>query len=174
MSGIRPVSDIRYPAFRLYPVLYPVSGASLEATSNFVVNLDCRSLDCDTSTEISLEANPGDVLGRVSSFQLAGITRLSLGVQSLHDDDLVFFNRDHTAHEALLAIEECVRVYANHFSVDLIFGRPGQTLAAWLTELDRLVALGTQHVSLYQLTVEKGTQLHRLVNSKQEQIENYF
>jgi coproporphyrinogen III oxidase-like Fe-S oxidoreductase len=127
-----------------------------------------RILDCDSSTEVSLEANPGDVLGRVAAFQLAGVNRLSMGVQSLDDADLVFFNRDHKAAEALAAIAECRRVYADRFSVDVIFGRPGQKVAAWLAELDRLVRdLGVRHLSLYQLTVERGTPLHKLVNSGQ-------
>jgi len=117
---------------------------------------------------VSLEANPGDVLGRVVAFQSAGITRLSLGVQSLHDADLTFFNRDHTAAAALAAMEECGRVYAEQFSVDLIFGRPGHQVAAWLEELDRLVELKVPHLSLYQLTVEPGTKLHKLVTTGQE------
>ena len=88
------------------------------------------------------------MLGRVAAFQMAGVNRLSLGVQSLHDSDLGFFNREHTAAEALLAMEECGRVYLTpgQFSVDMIFGRPGQTLPAWLEELDRLIGLGIQHV----------------------------
>jgi coproporphyrinogen III oxidase-like Fe-S oxidoreductase len=127
-----------------------------------------RILDCDSSTEVSLEANPGDILGRVAAFQLAGVNRLSLGVQSLNDADLVFFNRDHRAAEALAAMAECRRVYGDRFSVDVIFGRPGQKVAAWLEELDRLVReLGVRHLSLYQLTVERGTPLHKLVNSGQ-------
>lgn len=116
---------------------------------------------------MSLEANPGDILGRVSDFKLAGITRFSLGVQSLHDPDLQFFNRDHTAAEALLAIKECQSLYPNRFSVDMIFGRPGQAVTVWLEELTRLMELGIQHVSLYQLTVEQGTPLHRLVTNIQ-------
>jgi coproporphyrinogen III oxidase-like Fe-S oxidoreductase len=127
-----------------------------------------RILDCDSSTEVSLEANPGDILGRVAAFQLAGVNRLSLGVQSLNDADLVFFNRDHRAAEALAAIAECRRVYADRFSVDVIFGRPGQKVAAWLEELDRLVRdLDVRHLSLYQLTVERGTPLHKSVTSGQ-------
>ena len=129
-------------------------------------------LGCDSSFEVSLEANPGDVVGRVAAFKQAGITRLSLGVQSLHDADLVFFNRDHTAAEALAAMEECRQVYSDRFSVDMIFGRSGQTVAAWLAELDRLVSLAIHHVSLYQLTVEPGTKLHKLVTTKQELKEN--
>ncbi len=118
---------------------------------------------------MSLEANPGDILGQLVAFRLAGVMRLSLGVQSLRDSDLVFFNRDHTVAQALAAIEECGRVYSDSFSVDVLFGRPGQVeVAAWLEELDRLVGLGASHISLFQLTAEPGTKLHKLVTNGQE------
>jgi coproporphyrinogen III oxidase-like Fe-S oxidoreductase len=118
---------------------------------------------------VSLEANPGDILGQLVAFRLAGVMRLSLGVQSLRDSDLVFFNRDHTVAQALAAIEECGRVYSDSFSVDVLFGRPGQVeVVAWLEELDRLVGLGANHISLFQLTAEPGTKLHKLVTNGQE------
>ncbi len=118
---------------------------------------------------MSLEANPGDILGQLVAFRLAGVMRLSLGVQSLRDSDLVFFNRDHTVAQALAAIEECGRVYSDSFSVDVLFGRPGQVeVVAWLEELDRLVGLGANHISLFQLTAEPGTKLHKLVTNGQE------
>ena len=110
--------------------------------------------------EITIEANPTSVeSGRFAGFRDAGINRASLGVQALDDGALAFLGRQHSAAEAL----DAVAVARRHFprwSFDLITARPGQTVAAWRAELDRALAEGAEHLSVYQLTIEPGTAFH--------------
>ena len=111
--------------------------------------------------EITAEANPSSAETEVfRGFREAGINRLSLGVQSLVDEDLIFLGRRHNAAEARTAVQKAAEVF-ERFSVDLIYARPGQTPAAWADELARALAFGTSHMSLYQLTIEPGTDFHR-------------
>ena len=114
--------------------------------------------------EVSLEGNPGDMLGRAPGLQAAGVTRVSVGVQALNDGDLNLLNRDHNVKEALQAVEESLKVFPKSTSADLIFGRPYHTLEVWLDELRTMAKLGLPHLSMYQLTVERGTPLWRQVN----------
>ncbi len=114
--------------------------------------------------EVTLEANPTSVeAGRLAAFRAAGVNRLSLGVQSLDDAALRALGRQHSAAEARAALE-LARALFPRLSFDLIYARPGQTLAAWGAELDAALALAADHLSLYQLTIEPGTgfeALHR-------------
>ncbi len=112
--------------------------------------------------EITLEANPSSVeAGRFADFRRAGINRVSLGVQSLHDDQLQFLGRLHNAAEARAAIE-IANTHFERVSFDLIYARPGQTPGEWRAELGEALALAAGHLSLYQLTIEPGTAFHRL------------
>lgn len=113
--------------------------------------------------EISLEANPTDAeAGRFAGLAEAGVTRLSLGLQSLEDSALKFLGRNHDAAEGRRAAEAAVRAFPR-LSLDLIYARPGQTPEAWADELRRAVALGAEHISPYQLTIETGTAFDRAV-----------
>lgn len=107
--------------------------------------------------EISLEANPNTNRPNLfADLRLAGINRLSLGIQALNDKDLKFLGRTHNLSRALHAVDEVTRLFDNH-SADLIYARPGQTAEAWKQELDQISELGLKHLSLYQLTIEEGT-----------------
>ena len=107
--------------------------------------------------EITLEANPTDAeTARYRAFAGVGVNRLSLGVQSLSDDALRFLGRDHSAAEARRAVEAAQRAFGR-VSFDLIYARPGQTADAWRAELAEALALGPEHISPYQLTIETGT-----------------
>jgi oxygen-independent coproporphyrinogen-3 oxidase len=111
-------------------------------------------------TEVTLEANPTSAeAGRFAAFARAGVNRLSLGVQALNDDALKFLGRQHSAAEALAALELARAAFAR-ISFDLIYARPGQSGAAWRAELSEALALGPEHISLYQLTIEEGTAFH--------------
>ncbi len=111
----------------------------------------------DGACEITLEANPSSVEAqRFAGFRSAGVNRVSVGVQSFHDEELRFLGRLHTAAEARKALE----IAATHFgrvNLDLIYARPGQTEAAWRGELSMALGLARGHLSLYQLTIEPGT-----------------
>ena len=116
----------------------------------------------NNNIEISLEANPTSVeAGKLDRFQAAGINRISLGIQALNDSDLKFLGRTHSAAEAIAAIEVARDCFDN-VSFDLITARPNQDLDAWLAELQRAVALGTDHLSIYHLTIEPTTPFHAL------------
>jgi putative oxygen-independent coproporphyrinogen III oxidase len=113
--------------------------------------------DLAADAEITLEANPTSVeAGRFRGYRDAGVNRLSIGVQALDDADLKALGRQHSAAEALRAVE-VARGCFPRVSFDLIYARQGQALAAWRGELERALALGPDHLSLYQLTVEDGT-----------------
>jgi putative oxygen-independent coproporphyrinogen III oxidase len=107
--------------------------------------------------EITLEANPTSVeASRLAGFRAAGVNRVSLGVQALDDDALRFLGREHSAAEALAAVDLAARLLPR-FTFDLIYGRPGQTPGAWQAELERALGHAGGHLSVYQLTIEPGT-----------------
>ena len=116
-----------------------------------------RLWQLDPEVEITLEANPSSVeAARFRDFRAAGVNRVSLGVQALEDSALRFLGRAHDTAEALSALD-IARNNFERFSFDLIYARPGQTVAAWRGELDRALALAGEHLSVYQLTIEPGT-----------------
>ncbi len=116
----------------------------------------------DPELEITLEANPTSVeAGRLQAFAQAGVNRCSLGIQSLRDDQLAFLGRQHSAAEAIHALETARRIFPR-VSFDLIYARPGQDLADWQDELHQALSLAADHLSLYQLTMEPGTAFEAL------------
>lgn len=114
--------------------------------------------------EITLEANPTSVeAGRFTGFRAAGVNRVSIGVQSLDDATLHRLGREHSAAQAIAALETGRKIFPR-LSFDLIYARPDQTLAGWRAELRQALTLAADHLSLYQLTIEPGTAyeaLHR-------------
>jgi oxygen-independent coproporphyrinogen-3 oxidase len=107
--------------------------------------------------EVTLEANPSSVeAARFRGYRAAGVNRVSIGVQSLDDAALKALGRLHSALEALEAVE-VARATFTRMSFDLIYARPGQTVAAWRAELQRALTHAGEHLSLYQLTIEPDT-----------------
>jgi putative oxygen-independent coproporphyrinogen III oxidase len=107
--------------------------------------------------EITLEANPGSVeAARFEGYAKAGVNRVSLGIQSLDPEDLRRLGRMHSVDEAAKAIAIAQSTF-QRVSIDLIYARQNQSLAAWRDELHRALDFGTSHLSLYQLTIEDGT-----------------
>jgi oxygen-independent coproporphyrinogen-3 oxidase len=107
--------------------------------------------------EVTLEANPSSVEAeRFRGYRVAGVNRVSLGVQALNDADLKFLGRLHNAAEARAAIEIARKTFPR-LSFDLIYARPGQTPEAWAAELRTALGLACDHISLYQLTIEPDT-----------------
>src|SRR5262249_47827320 len=133
-------------------------------------HLDCRQLIrlleilrgwliLEPGHEFSIEANPNSLHGdKVDILAEHGVNRLSLGVQSFQPHVLRVLERDHAAADVNRAVEAARRRIRN-FSVDLIFGVPGQTLDDWKHDLERALALAPSHLSTYGLTYEKGTRL---------------
>jgi putative oxygen-independent coproporphyrinogen III oxidase len=116
----------------------------------------------EEDAELTLEANPTSAEARnFRGYRAAGINRLSLGVQSLNDEDLKFLGRQHTAAEALEAFALAAGIFPR-VSFDLIYARPGQSVAGWREELTRALRVQQGHMSLYQLTLEPGTRFFDL------------
>ena len=115
--------------------------------------------------EITLEANPSSVEAqRFADLAIAGVNRVSLGLQSLHDETLDFLGRAHSVREGLAALDTAQQNFAR-VSFDLIYARPAQLLKDWEAELSRALSFGTGHISLYQLTIETGTRFETLVRT---------
>jgi len=107
--------------------------------------------------EITMEANPTSVEAeRFRGYRSAGVNRVSLGVQALNDADLKFLGRLHSVEDALKAVRLAREIFPR-MSFDLIYARPGQTIAAWEAELKQAISYAVDHLSLYQLTIEEGT-----------------
>jgi putative oxygen-independent coproporphyrinogen III oxidase len=120
-----------------------------------------RALFPGGEIEITLEANPTDAeAAHFAALREAGVNRLSLGVQSLDDEQLKFLGRNHSADEARRAIAVAATVF-DRLSIDLIYAQPGQTVAAWTAAMTEALDLGFEHVSPYQLTIAEGTAFAR-------------
>lgn len=124
---------------------------------NRLVEAAKRNFDLLPGAEITLEANPEDVQ-EPAEWKAAGINRVSLGVQSLYDDELRFMHRAHSSQQALAALESVARVFDN-YTFDLIYATPGLSDDAWERTLDTLLALRPPHFSAYALTIESRTRL---------------
>jgi oxygen-independent coproporphyrinogen III oxidase len=108
--------------------------------------------------EISVEINPDLALCEgLPALRAAGVNRLSIGVQSLHRDELRALGRRHTAEDVETVVARARAAGFTNVSIDLMFGVPGQTEASWRDSLDRALALGIDHLSTYGLTIEAGT-----------------
>ncbi|NHQ73164.1 coproporphyrinogen III oxidase [Roseovarius gahaiensis] len=107
--------------------------------------------------EVTLEANPGSVeAGRFRAFAQGGVSRISMGIQALNDDDLRRLGRIHSVSEAIQAFD-IARKNFDRVSFDLIYARQHQTLDAWRAELREALSMAIDHLSLYQLAIEPGT-----------------
>ena len=114
-------------------------------------------LRLEPDCEITLEANPGTFeRDRFRAFRAAGVTRLSIGVQSFNDAHLKSIGRVHDAQQAIAAVEEAASAF-DTFNIDLMYALPGQTLAQLDADLSQALALGPPHLSVYHLTIEPNT-----------------
>lgn len=133
------------------------------ATVAAVIEAARESWPSRKDLEITLEANPSSVeAARFADLALAGVNRVSLGVQSFDNDALALLGRAHGADEARQAVALAQQHFAR-VSFDLIYALPGQTTDHWARQLDEALAIGTTHLSLYQLTIEPGTRFATLV-----------
>jgi len=115
-------------------------------------------------TEITLEANPDDItLEKLNSFKKWGINRLSIGIQSFFNEDLMWMNRAHNAQEAHTCIKLAQDVGFDNITIDLIYGSPTTSHETWAENIKTALSLDIPHISSYCLTVEEGTALHHHV-----------
>jgi oxygen-independent coproporphyrinogen-3 oxidase len=117
------------------------------------------------TAEVTVEANPGTVLGRdyLRALRGLGVNRVSMGVQSLHDPTLKILGRIHTAAEARASYEDARRAGFDNLNLDFIFGLPGQTLEQWDATLCEIATWNVDHFSLYSLILEQKTPLYAQV-----------
>ena len=126
-----------------------------------LLNQIARNWSVSENVEITLEANPTSVEAeKFAGFAAAGVNRLSLGIQALNDPDLKALGREHSVKEARAAIDLSQK-YFKRASFDLIYARMGQTLADWESELQQALDMSQGHLSLYQLTIERGTAFYQ-------------
>lgn len=118
--------------------------------------------------EVTVEANPGTVdFEKLQGYRTLGVNRLSIGVQSFHDDDLRFLTRIHTAETAKQCIRDARKAGFDNISVDLIFSLPHQSVERWRSNVEQALCLSPEHISAYSLIVEPNTPLARMVASRQ-------
>ena len=118
----------------------------------------------EANAEITLEANPDDLHSeKVDIIRKSPVNRLSIGIQSFHDEDLLALNRIHTSQQSLEAIRNMQEAGMTNISIDLIYGIPGLTETKWQQNLETFLQLGLPHLSAYSLTVEAHTTLDWLI-----------
>lgn len=124
-----------------------------------------RCFSVKPDAEVTLEANPEDVqIDTTAVWLKSGINRVSLGVQSFYDEDLLWMNRAHTAAQSKEAIANLQNAGFRQVSIDLIYGLPGMDLGRWQAQVQAVLEMGVNHLSAYHLTIEKKTALHHQVN----------
>lgn len=141
-----------------------------------------RTIGLQAGAEVTLEANPSNVTAaKIDAWLESGVTRLSIGVQSLRPDSLRFLERLHSGEEALAAIRTARSGGFRNINADLLYGVPGVQPAAWIETLDAVIDRGVDHLSAYELTVEHGTRLGQEVRTgmvsmpnAEEQLEQYW
>ena len=122
--------------------------------------------DVDAEAEVTLEANPSDVqTDYFTQLRSAGVNRLSLGVQSSHDDELHLLRRGHSFQDAIETYEAARQAGFDNVNLDLIYGLPDQPIEKWRATLERVIALQPDHISAYSLQVEERTAMLRWVQN---------
>jgi len=117
-----------------------------------------RHFSLTPDAEVTMECNPDDLVpGRAEQLKNLGFNRLSIGIQSFHDRDLVLLNRSHDASQAARSVELAAGAGFRNITSDLIYGIPGQSTREWEENLERILELPLQHVSAYHLSFEAGT-----------------
>lgn len=115
--------------------------------------------------ESTIEANPGTLDSeKLTLLHSSGMNRISIGVQSFSNDELAFLGRIHTESEAEEAIKLAKDAGFRNLGIDLIYGIPGQEIENWEKTLEKAASLRPDHISTYELTVEEGTELHKLLD----------
>ena len=119
--------------------------------------------------EVTLEANPDDINEeKLSGWKEIGINRLSIGVQSFFEEDLLWMNRAHNAEQAVSSLQLAVK-YFNTITMDLIYGHPLLTNEKWKQNVEKVIAFNIPHISCYALTVEPKTPLHKMIKEKKKE-----
>ena len=123
-----------------------------------------KNYSWENNIEITLEANPDDITTeKISKLRAGGVNRLSIGIQSFIDSELLASNRAHNSDESLKAVQICQDAGIDNLSIDIIYGMPGSTQDSWQYNIDKALELDVDHISSYALTVEPKTFLEHMV-----------
>lgn len=146
-----------------------------------ILNAVNKNYRMANGAEFTFEANPEDLNEEyLKSLKSSGVNRLSIGIQSFRDDDLNQMNRAHNAQQAIRCVQNAAELGIHAISIDLIYGIPALSDAAWIEQLETAKQLPINHLSCYALTVEQGTPLAKLIkqgkrsNTDDEQAERHF
>lgn len=136
-----------------------------------ILNLLTNRFNITANSEITLEVNPGTINpANLFEFKNAGINRLSIGVQSFHNEELQFLGRIHNADQSNKAINYAREAGYNNISIDLIYALPGQQINKWEQSLNKAIEHNPEHIAAYNLTIEKNTPFYELKNNGQLKI----
>ncbi len=131
----------------------------------FLIDIVYKNYNVAENPEITLEANPDDLSSeRIIELSKTPINRLSIGIQSFFEDDLMMMNRAHNSEEAKKCLEEATQ-YFDNISLDLIYGIPGMSNEKWKQNIETALSFGIPHISSYALTVEPKTALNKLIQT---------
>jgi oxygen-independent coproporphyrinogen-3 oxidase len=153
----------RRPPLGVHSIFFGGGTPSLLSAEQVEAILECmrESFRLAPDVEITLEANPGTVdLEYLERIRSAGVNRLSLGVQSARPSDLRLLERTHSFLDVIHAVQQARQAGFTNLNLDLMFGLPCQSQAAWEQSLSRALSLGPDHLSLYALSLEFGTPMH--------------
>lgn len=139
-----------------------LTGAEWETIWNALL----REYTLSANAEVTVEANPDDITPAwLSMLSQTPANRLSIGIQSFHDEELRMMNRLHSAAEAIYAVQAAQDFGFHNITIDLMYGLPGSTLHSWGSNLEQALALQTPHLSSYSLTVESKTALAHMIHT---------
>jgi len=128
-----------------------------------------KTFPVSDDVEITLEANPDNINEeRLTGWKEIGINRLSIGVQSFFEEDLLWMNRAHNAEQAVGSLQLAVK-YFDNITMDLIYGHPLLSNEKWKQNVEKVIALNIPHISCYALTVEPKTPLHKMIKEKKKE-----
>jgi len=144
---------------------------SLLAVSDLRFQIDKirKTFSVSDDAEITLEANPDDINEeKLAGWKEIGINRLSIGVQSFFEEDLLWMNRAHNAQQAIDNLQLAIKQFDN-ITLDLIYGHPLLTNEKWIQNVEKVIALNIPHISCYALTVEPKTPLSKMIKEKKKE-----
>lgn len=154
-----------YPKYK-YDTIY-FGGGTPSVLSVSQIKKILSSLSYDENTEITLELNPTNMdYDKLKELRELGINRLSIGMQSFNDDILTLMNREHNSSDSIKTYYDAVKAGFDNISIDLIFAVPGQTMEDLEKDLEKIMQLNPEHISIYSLIWEEGSRFSKLLSQK--------